>query len=106
MTTFPLEIGTTCDMHVHLRDGQMCDLVTPTVKEGGINVAYIMPNLQPPVTTIEQVKSYKAKLDALSPDTKFSMSFYLNDTITDRKRKLLNPSHYLTSYAVFCLTTN
>lgn len=79
---FPLEIGTTCDMHVHLRDGEMCDLVTPTVKEGGINVAYIMPNLQPPITTIEQVKQYKAKLEKLSPNTTFLMSFYLNDTIT------------------------
>lgn len=79
---FPLEIGTTCDMHVHLRDGEMCALVTPTVKEGGINVAYIMPNLQPPITTVEQVKAYKAKLDDLSPETKFLMSFYLNNTIT------------------------
>ncbi len=69
-------------MHVHLRDGQMCDLVTPTVKEGGINVAYIMPNLQPPVTTIEQVKTYKSKLESLSPNTKFLMSFYLNEDIT------------------------
>jgi len=82
MSSFPLEIGTTCDMHVHLRDGQMCDLVTPTVKEGGINVAYIMPNLQPPVTTIEQVKTYKSKLESLSPNTKFLMSFYLNEDIT------------------------
>ncbi|XBW37079.1 hypothetical protein QEN19_002656 [Hanseniaspora menglaensis] len=82
MKMFPLEIGTTCDMHVHLRDGEMCDLVTPTVKEGGINVAYIMPNLQPPITTVEQVKIYKAKLEKLAPSTKFLMSFYLNDTIT------------------------
>lgn len=75
-------LGTPCDMHVHLRDGDMCKLITPTVKEGGISVAYVMPNLQPPITTLERVQEYKAQLEALAPETTFLMSFYLSKDLT------------------------
>ncbi|KAH3899985.1 probable Dihydroorotase [Saccharomycodes ludwigii] len=76
------DLGVTCDMHVHVRDGKMCELITPTIKAGGISVAYIMPNLQPPITTIDRVVEYKARLEALSPDTTFLMSFYLNEQLS------------------------
>lgn len=76
-----INLGLTCDMHVHLRDNEMCELVTPTVREGGVSVAYIMPNLQPPITTAEQVKEYKDKLQKLSPETTFLMSFYLSQSL-------------------------
>lgn len=29
-----IELGITADMHVHLRDGKMMELITPTVREG------------------------------------------------------------------------
>lgn len=77
-----VNIGLACDMHVHVRDGAMCELVAPTIREGGISVAYIMPNLQPPVTTIEQVKRYKQTLQQLCPKTTFLMSFYLSAKLT------------------------
>lgn len=77
-----IELGVTADMHVHLREGSMMELITPTVKEGGISVAYIMPNLQPPVTSIERVVEYKKKLQELSPETTFLMSFYLSKELT------------------------
>ncbi|CDO93518.1 unnamed protein product [Kluyveromyces dobzhanskii CBS 2104] len=76
------DLGVTCDMHVHLRDGPMCQLVTPTVKEGGVSVAYVMPNLQPPVTTLGRVQEYKATLESLAPETTFLMSFYLCKDLT------------------------
>lgn len=60
----------------------MCELVTPTIKEGGVSVAYVMPNLQPPVTTIQRVQDYKNALEALSPETTFLMSFYLCKDLT------------------------
>lgn len=72
-----IELGITADMHVHLRDGKMMELVAPTVHEGGVSIAYIMPNLVPPVTTIDRVVEYKRQLQELSPKTTFLMSFYL-----------------------------
>ncbi|QLQ79905.1 hypothetical protein HG537_0C05540 [Torulaspora globosa] len=77
-----INLGTPCDMHVHLREGQMCDLVTPTVRDGGISVAYVMPNLQPPVTTIDRVVDYKKRIQELAPNTTFLMSFYLSKDLT------------------------
>ena len=44
-----IELGITADMHVHLRDGSMCELITPTVRTGGIAISYVMPNLVPPL---------------------------------------------------------
>lgn len=77
-----IELGITADMHVHLRDGKMMQLITPTVREGGVSVAYVMPNLVPPITTIERVVEYKKKLEQLSPKTTFLMSFYLCKDLT------------------------
>ncbi|AET40871.1 dihydroorotase Ecym_7014 [Eremothecium cymbalariae DBVPG len=77
-----VNLGVTCDMHVHARDGAMAELVTPTIPEGGISVAYIMPNLQPPVTTLERVIGYKKCLENLSPRTTFLMTLYLCEDLT------------------------
>ncbi|AAS52782.2 AER098Wp [Eremothecium gossypii ATCC 10895] len=77
-----IELGVTCDMHVHVREGPMAELVTPTIREGGVSVAYIMPNLQPPVTTLERVIQYKQSLEQMSPQTTFLMSFYLCRELT------------------------
>lgn len=60
----------------------MCELVTPTVRDGGISVAYVMPNLQPPVTTIDRVVAYKNMIQELAPETTFLMSFYLSKDLT------------------------
>ena len=81
MTT-EIELGVAADMHVHLRDGDMMNLITPSVREGGVSIAYIMPNLVPPVTTIERVVEYKKNLQELSPKTTFLMSFYLCKELT------------------------
>ena len=80
--TEEIKLGLTCDMHVHVRDGKMCELVAPTIRDGGVSIAYIMPNLQPPITTIEQVRQYKSKLQELCPKTTFLMSFYLSSKLT------------------------
>lgn len=77
-----IDLGVTCDMHVHVRDGAMCELITPTIREGGISVAYVMPNLNPPITTLERVIEYKNTLERLAPKTTFLMSFYLSKDLT------------------------
>ncbi|GEQ68629.1 hypothetical protein JCM33374_g2297 [Metschnikowia sp. JCM 33374] len=77
-----IDLGVTADMHVHLRDGKMMELVASTVREGGVSIAYVMPNLAPPVTTLERVVQYKKDLVALAPQTTFLMSFYLCKELT------------------------
>lgn len=77
-----IHLGIACDMHVHVREGAMSELVTPTIRKGGISVAYIMPNLQPPVTTLDRVIDYKNQLEKLAPQTTFLMSFYLSKELT------------------------
>ncbi|KAH3683462.1 hypothetical protein WICPIJ_005567 [Wickerhamomyces pijperi] len=83
MSSFePINLGNPADFHVHLRDGPMMDLVTPTVYEGGVSIAYVMPNLVPPITTIDRVVEYKANLQKLAPKTTFMMTFYLSKDLT------------------------
>ncbi|CAI5760037.1 unnamed protein product [Candida verbasci] len=78
----PINLGITADFHVHLRDGSMCELITPTVRQGGVAIAYVMPNLVPPITTKKQVEEYHRKLDILSSKTTFLMSLYLCKELT------------------------
>lgn len=37
-----IELPAAFDAHVHLRDGEMSQLVTPTIREGGVNQVYVM----------------------------------------------------------------
>ncbi|ODV59851.1 dihydroorotase [Ascoidea rubescens DSM 1968] len=77
-----INLGVTADLHVHLRDGEMMELITPTVREGGVSIAYVMPNLVPPITKIDQVIRYKKNLELLAPKTTFLMTFYLSRDLT------------------------
>lgn len=37
-----LELPASADMHVHLREGAMMDVVTPTIREGGVDMVFVM----------------------------------------------------------------
>lgn len=37
-----LHVPGPADFHVHLRQGSMCELVTPHVRQGGFTLAYVM----------------------------------------------------------------
>ncbi|MEO1856840.1 MAG: dihydroorotase [Rubritalea sp.] len=53
------------DMHLHLRDGDMLKLVTPLTAES-FSGAVIMPNLVPPVDSLDRLLEYKQRIvDAL-----------------------------------------
>lgn len=69
------------DWHLHLRDGDALHAVLPdTARRFGR--AIIMPNLRPPVTTVEQAAAYRQRiLAALPVDAKFEplMTLYLTD---------------------------
>ncbi|MBD3799036.1 MAG: dihydroorotase [Epsilonproteobacteria bacterium] len=51
------------DMHVHLRDGEMLETVAPLTSYS-FSGALVMPNLVPPVTTLQMVKGYKKRIQA------------------------------------------
>jgi dihydroorotase len=37
-----LDLPATADFHVHLRDNEMMRLVTPTIRQGGVNTVFVM----------------------------------------------------------------
>jgi len=77
MTT-EIEVTSPADFHVHLRQGDMCKFVTPFVRKGGFKLAYVMPNLKPPITTADMALAYKAELEAIDPETEYLMTLYLS----------------------------
>uniref|UniRef100_A0A8H8CJQ0 dihydroorotase n=1 Tax=Psilocybe cubensis TaxID=181762 RepID=A0A8H8CJQ0_PSICU len=83
-----ISINSPADFHVHLRQGSISELITPHVRKGGFDVAYVMPNLKPPVTTTEQALQYKADLERIDPNVKYLMTLYLSPELTpDEIRK-------------------
>jgi dihydroorotase len=79
MTT--LTITRPDDWHLHLRDGDALAAVLPdTALRFGR--AIVMPNLRPPITTVEQAAAYRGRiLSALPEGLKFAplMTLYLTD---------------------------
>lgn len=70
------------DMHIHLRDGVMLENVAP-LSAFSFSGAVVMPNLVPPITTLEDVKAYKQRIIAAVPNDYFEpymTLFYKNYT--------------------------
>ena len=68
------------EWHVHLRDGAMLDTVAPYTARQFAR-AIIMPNLIPPVTSVEQCAAYRARiLAATGPGFTPLMTAYLTDS--------------------------
>lgn len=76
-----LTIARPDDWHVHFRDGAMMEsVVGATARQFGR--AIVMPNLKPPVTTVEQARAYRSRILAAVPaGTPFEplMTLYLTD---------------------------
>ena len=72
------------DWHLHVRDGaQLASVVPFTARQ--FARAVIMPNLKPPVTTVEQARAYRERiLEALPAGSRFEplMTLYLTDGTT------------------------
>lgn len=69
------------DWHLHIRDGAMLKTVLPATAEV-FGRAIIMPNLRPPVVTVEQAQRYHSEiLAALPAQSRFKplMTLYLTD---------------------------
>lgn len=56
-----IQLKSPLDMHVHLRDNEMMKLVAP-FSATNFSWALIMPNLIPPIKTIEEVRAYKKRI--------------------------------------------
>ena len=56
-----LTLSRPLDMHLHLRDGAMLSLVAPFTAEQFAG-AVIMPNLVPPVTSVEMLREYRERI--------------------------------------------
>jgi len=70
------------DWHLHLRDGAMLSAVLPHTAERFAR-AIVMPNLKPPITTVEAAGSYRERiLAALPTGAAFEplMTLYLTDS--------------------------
>jgi len=76
-----IEIATPDDWHLHLRDGgALADVVIHSART--FARAVVMPNLQPPITTIAEARSYRQRIvEALGDDVAFEplMTLYLTD---------------------------
>ncbi|KAA1466286.1 Dihydroorotase [Dentipellis sp. KUC8613] len=77
-----ISVKSPADFHVHLRQGALSALVTPHVRLGGSTLAYVMPNLKPPITTTEQALAYKLELESLDPTVTYLMTLYLSPSLT------------------------
>ena len=84
MTQDMLTLRKPDDWHVHLRDGAMLDFVADFTARQFAR-AIVMPNLTPPVTTVEQAVAYRERITAAVPAGRgFTplMTAYLTDTIS------------------------
>jgi len=63
-------LNTPLDMHLHLRDAQMLELVAPLTAKS-FSGALVMPNLVPPITTKEELLAYKKRIKDAVANEKF-----------------------------------
>jgi dihydroorotase len=68
------------DWHVHLRDGDMLQKVAPYTARQFAR-AIVMPNLVPPITTVEAARDYRKRILEATPSPGFTplMTCYLTD---------------------------
>lgn len=79
MASQTLTIRKPDDWHVHLRDGEVLKRVAPYTSRQFAR-AIVMPNLIPPITTVEEARSYRTRiLEATQPGFIPLMTAYLTD---------------------------
>ena len=75
-----IKLKSPLDMHLHLRDEDMLKIVAPFSAKS-FSAAIIMPNLVPPITTIESLISYKKRIKEAIGDENFEplMTLFFRD---------------------------
>ena len=85
------------DWHLHLRDGAVLATVLPDTARRFAR-AIVMPNLKPPVTTVEQARAYRERIiKALPPGASFEplMTLYLTDATPPTEIALAKASGFV-----------
>jgi dihydroorotase len=97
MTPSTLTITRPDDWHLHLRDGElMRSVVGATARVFGR--AVVMPNLQPPVTTVVAAAAYRERIAAALPaGSRFAplLTLYLTDSTTPDEIALARRSGFI-----------
>ncbi len=92
-----ITLGYPDDCHLHLRDGNVLrTVVQHTAKQ--FARAVVMPNLNPPITTVQQALAYRTRiLDALPEGLAFDplMTLYLTDSTSAREIELASQSTHI-----------
>jgi len=70
------------DLHVHLRQGDLMKSVVPSISQGGVGRVLVMPNLSPPIATVQQAIDYRKELIELNPKVQYFMTLYLSPEIS------------------------
>ncbi|MBL0687807.1 MAG: dihydroorotase [Sulfurospirillum sp.] len=78
-----ITIKSPLDMHLHLRDKEMLKIVAP-LSAKSFSAGIIMPNLVPPITTIEDIKNYKQRIIDSIKNEKFEplMTLFFKNNYT------------------------
>jgi len=91
------------DWHVHVRNGAVLKtVIAHTARQ--FRRAIIMPNLKPPVTTVEHALSYREEiLNALPPDSTFQplMTLYLTNQTTVADVKHVAESAFVHGFKLY-----
>jgi dihydroorotase len=97
VTTSSLTLRRPDDWHLHLRDGDALRAVLPFTARQFAR-AVVMPNLKPPVTTVEAAAAYRERiLGALPQGAAFEplMTLYLTDTTTGEEIRKAKASGFV-----------
>ena len=69
------------DFHVHLRDGELASRYARTLSES-CSRALVMPNTNPPITSVERLDRYHEAIRSAAPDLEPLMTFKLAESLT------------------------
>ena len=91
------------DWHLHVRQGEILETVIPhTARQ--FSRAIIMPNLQPPVSTVDQALAYRNEIiSSLPPNASFCplMTLYLTNTTSQDEVKKAAESEHIHAFKLY-----
>jgi dihydroorotase len=92
------------DWHLHVRDGTAMASVLPHSAQRFAR-AIIMPNLQPPVTTVEAARAYRERICAAMPAGQYRfeplMTLYLTDQTTPQEIRRAKASGFIVGVKLY-----
>ncbi|PZT48664.1 dihydroorotase [Helicobacter valdiviensis] len=86
-------LDTPCDMHLHLRDGEVLENVLNYTTQC-FSTALVMPNLNPPITSLQMALDYKKRILEKNKNANFTplMSLFLSESLSKDELKAAKES--------------